>query len=47
MQSKYIRFCLQLGRGGNIGIKGFEQINWLPICEKFNEYISSDAFKLF
>ena len=47
MQSKCIRYCLQLDSRNHIGIKEFEQINWLPVSKRFNRCISSNAFKCF
>ena len=37
--------CLQLDSRSHIGIKEFEQINWLPVSERFNQCICSNAFK--
>ena len=45
MQSKCIRYCLQPDSRSHIGIKEFEQINWLPVSERFNQCICSNAFK--
>ena len=42
-----IRFCLQLDCRSHIGIIEFEQINWLPFSERFNQCICSNAFKFF
>ena len=28
-------------------MKGFEKIHWLPVSERFNQYLCSDAFKCF
>ena len=47
IQNKCIRFCLQLDSRSEIEIKKFEQINWLPVSERFNQYICSNAFKFF
>ena len=47
IQSKCIRFCLQLSRRNHIVIKEFEQINQLPVSESFNECIFSNAFNFF
>ena len=47
MQSKFIRFCLQLDSRSHIGIKEFEQINWLPVFKRFNQFICSKAIKFF
>ena len=40
-------FCLQLGSRSYIGIKEFEQINWLPVSERFNQCICLNAFNFF
>ena len=37
--------CLQLDSRSHIGIKEFEQINWLPVSGRFNQCICSNAFK--
>ena len=47
IRNKCIRFCLQLDSRSHIGIKEFEQINWLPVSERFNQCICSNAFKFF
>ena len=44
IQNKCIRFSLQLDIKSFIGIK-FEQINRLPVSERFNQYIFCNAFK--
>ena len=46
IQNKCIRFCLQVDSRSHIRIKEFEQINWLPVSERFNQCICSNAFKL-
>ena len=46
-QSKCIRYCLQLDNRSHIGMKDFEKINLLPISERFNQYLCSNAFKYF
>ena len=28
-------------------MKHFEKINWLPVSERFNQYLCSNAFKFF
>ena len=43
----HIRFCLQLESRSHIEIKEFEQINWLPVSERLNQCICSNAFKFF
>ena len=35
IQNKCIRFCLQQDSRSQIGIKEFEQLNWLPVSERF------------
>ena len=41
-------FCFQLQSRSHIGIKEFEQINWLPVSsERSNQCICSNAFKFF
>ena len=47
IQNKCIRFCLQLDSRSYIGINEFEQINCLPVSERFNQCICSNAFKFF
>ena len=47
IQNKCIRFCLQLDSRSHIGIKEFEQIIWLPVSERFDQCICSNAFKFF
>ena len=47
IQNKCIRFCLQLDSRSHIGIKEFEQTNWLPVSKKFNQCICSNAYKFF
>ena len=32
---------------GRIGMKDFEQINWLPFSERFKQYLCSNALKFF
>ena len=45
LQNKCIRFCLNLNNRGHIGQKEFEQINWLPVNDRFKQIISSMSFK--
>ena len=47
IQKKCIRFSLQLDSRSYIGIKEFEQINWLPVSKRFSQCICSNAFKFF
>ena len=42
-----MRCCLQLDSRSHIGIKEFEQINCLPVSERFNKCICFNAFKFF
>ena len=47
LQNKCIRFCLQLDKMSHISQKEFETINWFPIKERYNQCVSSIAFKYF
>ena len=47
VQNRCIRYCLQLDNRSHIGVKDFEKINWLPVSERFNQYLCSNAFKFF
>ena len=47
IQSECLRYCLQLENRSHIGLKDFEKISWLPVSERFNEYLCSNVFKLF
>ena len=47
IQNRSIRYCLKLYKRSHIGIKYFEKINFLPVCERFNQYLCSNAFKIF
>ena len=47
LQKKYIRFCLQLDNREYIGIEHFEKINWLPVDQRFNQWLSTSVFKFF
>ena len=44
-QNKCIRFCLQLGNRSHIGASEFEQINWLPVNERFKQCVCATVFK--
>ena len=46
-QNRCIRYCLQLDNKSQIGVKHFEKLNWLPISERLNQYLCSNAFKFF
>ena len=46
-QNRCIRYCLQLDNRSHTGVKHFEKINCLPISEKFNQYICSNAFNFY
>ena len=39
------RYCLQLDNRSQIGVKPFEKFNWLPVSERFNQYLCSNTFK--
>ena len=45
VQNKCIKYCFQLDKRSHIGMKDFEKINWLPVSERFNQYLCSNAFK--
>ena len=45
LQNKCICFCLNLDSKAHIGLTEFEKINWLPINDRFKQYISSMTFK--
>ena len=47
VQNRCIRYCLQLNYRSHFGMKEFEKINWLPVSERFNQYLCSNAFKFF
>ena len=47
LQSKCIRFCLNLSNRDHIGLTKFEKINWLPINDRFEQSISSTTFNFF
>lgn len=40
-------FCLNLKSRAHIGLSQFEKINWLPINDRFEQFISSIEFKYF
>ena len=44
-QNKCIRFCLQLDKTTHMSHKEFETLNWLPVTERFNQWINSIVFK--
>ena len=45
LQNKCIRFCLNLNNRPYIGRNEFEQINWLPVNDRFKQIISTMPFK--
>ena len=45
LQIKSLRFCLNLNNRAHIGRNEFEQINWLPVNDRFKQFISSVSFK--
>ena len=47
LQNKCIRFCLNLDIKAHIGLTEFQKINWLPINDRFEQFISSMVFKYF
>ena len=44
-QNKCKRFCLQLDKITHIYYKESETLNWLPMTERFNQFINSFVFK--
>ena len=44
-QNKCIRFCLQLSNRSHIGANEFENINWLPVRERFKQCICAIVYK--
>ena len=47
VQNRFIRYCVQLDNRSQTGEKHFEKLNWLPVSERFNQYLCSNAFKFF
>ena len=47
VQNRCIRYCLQLDNKSQIGMKHFQKINWLPVSERFKQYLCSNTFKFF
>ena len=45
LENKCIRFCLNMNKRAHIGQKEFEQINRLPVNDRFKQIISSMSFK--
>ena len=45
LQNKCIRFCLNLNNRAHIGRNEFEQIDWVPVNDRFKQIISSMSFK--
>ena len=45
LQNKCIRFYLNLNARAHIGQNEFEQINWLPVNDRFKQIISSMSFR--
>ena len=45
LQNKCIQFCPNLNNRAHIGQKEFDQINWLPVNDRFKQIISSMSFK--
>ena len=46
-QNKCIRFCLNLSNRAHVGIKKFNDINWLPTKERFEQCTATNVFKFF
>ena len=47
LQSKCVRFCLQLDNRAHIGIREFKKINWLPVDYRFRQCFTANVFKFF
>ena len=47
LRNKCIRFCLQLDNRVHIRTEHFDNINWLPIDQRFNQCLSTSIFKFF
>ena len=47
VQNRCVRYCLQLDNRSHIGVKHFEKINWLPVSERFNQYLCSSTCRFF
>ena len=47
LQNKLIRVCLNLNSKAHIGLPQFEEINLLPINDRFEQCVSSMTFKCF
>ena len=45
MQRKCIHFCLQLDKISTISQKEFNDLNWLPVTNRFEQYVISIVFK--
>ena len=45
MQDKCIRFCLQLDKMSTISHKEFKDLNWLPVINRFEQWVISIVFK--
>ena len=45
MQSKCIRFCLQLDKMSTISHKEFKDLNWLPVINRFEQCVISIVFE--
>ena len=44
-QNKCIRFCLQLDKRSEIYVKGFLQLKWLNVHDRYLQFIVSDIFQ--
>ena len=47
IQNRCIRYCFQLDNRSQVRVKHFEKINWLPVSERFNQYLCSNVFNFF
>ena len=46
-QNKCIRYCLQVNKITHISKNEFQTLDWLPVKDKFNQFINSVVFKYF
>ena len=46
-QNKCIWYCLLLDKMTHISKNEFETLNWLPVKDRFNQFINSIVFKYF
>ena len=47
VQNRSVRYCLELYKRSHNGMRHFEKFNCLPVSERFNQYLCSNAFEFF